>query len=149
MPSIKPKDFYSPWRKDDSVNIFAHDCSTLHFENSVQVHSKTFLGGFYREQHNHIIILWLLVLFSIILIHEKTIISTLVLKLSPIYFKKHNNKIILYNVMCKLGIHKVDACLDGMEAEVVYSPLRNHLNLVLGKLCYYSAGGWVDCDLED
>lgn len=50
--------------------------------------------------------------------------------------------------MCKLGIHRVDACLNWMEAEVVYSPLRNHLNLVLRKLCYYSADGWVDCNLE-
>lgn len=51
--------------------------------------------------------------------------------------------------MLKLGIHWVDACLDGMEAEVVYSPLRKHLSLVLRKLCYNSAGGWVDCNLED
>lgn len=70
-------------------------------------------------------------------------------KLSPICLKKHNNKIVLHYVMCKLGIHRVDACLDWVEAEVVYSPLRNNLNLVLRKLCYYSAVGWVDCDLED
>lgn len=51
--------------------------------------------------------------------------------------------------MLKLDIHRVDACLDSMEAEVVHSPLRNHLNLVLRKHCYYSADGWVDCNLED
>lgn len=51
--------------------------------------------------------------------------------------------------MLKLDIYRVDACLDSMEAEVVYSPLRNHLNLVLRKHCYYSADGWVDCNLED
>lgn len=50
--SIKPKEFFSSGRKDDSVNIFGHVCCTLHFELSVQVQGKAFLGlGGFTEKN--------------------------------------------------------------------------------------------------